>query len=261
MIVWRMPADGPTYQATYRRTEVALPSLLGVVALFFAGLWLALQHPADPRILDVILVLVGAVVVVALVILLTVFRVHSWAIEAGGVRISERPRVPLMGWGRRASVPFADILGVRRIESGFDRLLEIVTADGSRYRLPQRVVAAGTHSLARPDPAADLDGFATALHAAARQAGRELFVSEGLSFWNTLPGIAFIVVLLVVACMISAAVAWALWDGMTTSQPRGGYVAAIALLLPVGAGWLLLKTIKRRRLVLTAMKRSRSPAP
>jgi len=42
---------------------------------------------------------------------------------------------------------------------------------------------------------------------------------------------------------------------MTTSQPRGGYFAAIALLLPVGAGWLLLKTIGRRRLVLAAMRR------
>jgi membrane protein YdbS with pleckstrin-like domain len=255
MIVWRMPADGPTYQATYRRAEVALPSLVGIVALFFAGLWLVLQHPTDPRVMDAILALVGAVVLAAFVILLTVFRVHRWTIEAGGVRISERPRVPLMGWGRRASVPFADILGVRRVESGFDHLLEIVASDGSRYRLPQRMVAAGAHSLPQPDPAADLDSFAAALHAAARQAGRELPASEGLSFWNTLPGIAFIVVLLVIACAIAAAVAWALWDGMTTSQPRGGYSAAIALLLPVGAGWLLLKTIRRRRFVLAAMKR------
>jgi hypothetical protein len=79
---------------------------------------------------------------------------------------------------------------------------------------------------------------------------------EGLSFWNRLPGIAVIFVLLVIACAIAAAVAWALWDGMTTSQPRGGHFAAIALLLPVGGGWLLLKTIRRRRLVLAAMRRN-----
>jgi hypothetical protein len=248
-----MAAVGTTYRATYRRTEVAIPSLVGVVALFFAGLWLVLQqHRIDERL---ILALAGAVVLSALVILLAVFRVHSWTIEAGGVRISERPRVPLMGWGRRASVPFADILGVRRIESGFDRLLEIVTSDGRRFRLPQSLVAPDSRSLAQPDPAADLDGFAAALHAAARQAGRELSASEGLSFWNTLPGIAFIVMLLVIACAISAAVAWALWDGMTTTQARGGYFAAVALLLPVGAGWLLIKTIRRRRLVLAAMTR------
>jgi len=42
---------------------------------------------------------------------------------------------------------------------------------------------------------------------------------------------------------------------MTTSQPRGGYFAAIALVLPVGAGWLLLKAIRRRRAVLAAMTR------
>jgi uncharacterized membrane protein len=250
-----MSADGPTHEATYRRTEAALPSLVGIVALFFAGLWLVLQHPGDPRILTAILGLTGAMVVAALAILLTVFRIHRWTIEAGGVRISERPKVPLMGRGRRARVPFADILGVRHVESGFDRLLEIVTRDGRRFRLPQRLVATDARSLATPDPAANLDGFAAMLQAAARQAGHALPQSEGLSFWNTLPGIAFILVLFAIACAISAAVAWALVDGMTTSQPRGGYAAAIALVLPVGAGWLLLKTIRRRRLVLAAMTR------
>lgn len=251
-----MPADGPTYQATYRRAEVALPSLLGVVALFFAGLWLLLQHPADASLMAAVLALAGAVVVAALVILLTVFRIHTWTIEAGGVRITERPKVPLMGFGRRAFVPFADMIGVRHVESGFDRRLEIVTSDGRCYRLPQRLVTVDARSLPVPDPAADLDSFAAALHAAARQAGRTLTQSEGLSFWNTLPGLAFIAVLLVIACAISAAVAWAILDGMTTSQPRSGYFTAIALLLPVGAGWLLLKTIRRRRLVLAAMKQT-----
>lgn len=250
-----MPADGPSYEATYRRAEVALPCLVGVVALYFAGLWLVLQHPGDPRVLAAILGLTGATVVAAVAILLTVFRVHRWTIEAEGVRISERPKVPLMGWGRRASVPFADILGVRNVESGFDRLLEIVTSDGRRFRLPQRLVAPDARSLAQPDLAANLDSFAAALHAAARHAGRTLPASEGLSFWNTLPGIAFIALLFTAACAISASVAWALLDGMTTTQPRGGYAAAIALVLPVGAGWLLLKTIRRRRLVLAAMKR------
>jgi hypothetical protein len=248
-----MSVDGPTYEATYRRAEVALPCLVGVVMLYFAGIWLVLQHPGDARVMDAILGLTGAVVVAAVVILLTVFRVHRWTIEAGGVRISERPKVPLMGFGRRALVPFTDILGVRHVESGFDRLLEIVTADGRRFRLPQRLVAPDARSFAAPDPAANLDGFAAALHAAARQAGRALPQSEGLSFWNTLPGIAFVVVLFAIACAISAAVAWALLDGMTTSRPRGGYFMAIALVLPVGAGWLLLKTIRRRRLVLAAM--------
>ncbi len=248
-----MPEDGPTYEATYRRTEVALPSLVGVVVLFFAGLWLVLQHPADDRVMVAVLALAGGVVAAAVVILLTVFRVHRWTIEAGGVRIFERPKVPLMGFGRRAIVPFSDILGVHHVESGFDTLLEIVTSDGRRYRLPQRMVAPDARALPKPDPAFDLDRFAAALHAAARQAGRELPRAEGLSFWNTLPGIAFIAVLFVMACAIAAAVAWALLHGMTTSQPRGGYTAAIALLLPVGAGWLLLKAMRRRRLVLAAM--------
>lgn len=250
-----MPSDGLTYQATYRRAEFALPSLVGVLALFLAGIWLVLQDPANPRFLDAMLALLGATVLAALVILLSVFRVHRWTIETDGVRISERPRVPLTGWGRRASVPFADIRGIRRVEIGLDRLLEIVTSDGNRYRLPQAIVAAGAGSRPQPSAAGDLETFAAALQTAARQAGCELAATEGLSFWNTLPGIAFIVLLLGIACAIAAALAWALWNGMTTSQPRSGYAVAIALLLPVGAGWLLLKTIRRRRLVLATMTR------
>ena len=91
--------------------------------------------------------------------------------------------------------------------------------------------------------------FTSPGHGAARSgaAGRPRTAGVGgLSFWNTLPGIAFIAVLFIIACAISASVAWALLDGMTTSQPRGGYAAAIALLLPVGAGWRLLKTIRPR---------------
>jgi hypothetical protein len=51
-------------------------------------------------------------------------------------------------------------------------------------------------------------------------------------------------------------VAWALLAGMTTSpRPRGGEAMAILLLLPVGAGWLLLKSFRRRAAVLAAMAR------
>ena len=62
MIAWRMPADGAPYQASSRRAEGAVPTLLGVGALFFAALRLVGQHPADDRLMAAFLAFAGAVV-------------------------------------------------------------------------------------------------------------------------------------------------------------------------------------------------------
>jgi hypothetical protein len=233
-----------SYQATYRRSEVAIPSLICSVALFFAGLWLVLRDPTNPHLMAAVLGLAGAVVLAMFLILLTVLRVHRWTIEAEGLHIVERPKVPLMGRTVDLFVPWSDILAVRRVESGFDRLIEIVSARGRRHRLSQDHVGK-----------ADLGAFADAVRAASIRAGRALpETSEGLSFWNTAAGIFFILVMFVAACAIAAVTGWALWGGMATTQPRSGYFAAIALLLPVGAGWLLLKVLRRRRAVLTSLR-------
>jgi hypothetical protein len=233
-----------SYQATYRRSEVAIPLLICSVALFFVGLWLVLRDLPNPHLMAAVLGLVGALLLAMVLILLMVFSVHRWTIEPEGLRIVERPKVPLMGRTLDLFVPWSDILAVRRVESGFDRQIEIVSARGRRHRLSQDHVGK-----------ADLGAFAEALRAASVRAGRALpETSEGLSFWNTAAGIFFVAVLFVAACAIAGVTGWALWDGMTTRQPRSGYFAAIALLLPVGAGWLLLNVLRRRRVVLAGLR-------
>lgn len=240
------------YQATYRRSEVALPSLAVVLLLFFAGLYLAITQADGRQIEQAMIGLVVGVVVGLMLVLLTLFRVHRWTIEPLGLRIEERPKVPLTGLRRRVLLPFAQIRHLSRIESGFDRLLEITTTAGQRYRMPQAMIA-DPRGAPRVDAGATLHDLEAAIRGAAHAAGHDLArTTEGLSFWNSPGGIGFIGVLFVASCAIAGAVGWALVDGMTTQGMRGAQGAAIALLLPVGSGILLVRSIRRRRRVLAA---------
>lgn len=250
-------AGGVFYQATYRRAEVALPCLVAMLVLFGGGLALLLQLPVtwlETMILGLAALVVGS----AVLLLLTVFRVHRWTLEPDGLRIRERPKVPLMGWGRRRFLRFDEILALRRVESGVDRRIELVAADGRCYRLPQ-AMAADRSAIAEPASHIDLDVFAGALRDAAGRAGHVLPpTTEALSAWNTILGLAFLLLLLLIAMAFAGGVGWALLDGMSVStQNRGAYAAAIALLLPVGAAWLLLKSWRRRRFVLATLRRPR----
>jgi hypothetical protein len=166
----------------------------------------------------------------------------------------ERPKLRFFGFSRKATVPFTAIAALRNVESGFDRLIEIATRDGRRFRLGQAYVGHASE-MGRPDPNANLHDFAAAIRAAAERAGTPLpATSEGLSFWNSAIGLTLLGVIFVITLVISGAVAWALMGGMTTSpRPRSGEAMAILLLLPVGTGWLLLKSFRRRAAVLAAM--------
>ena len=66
--------------------------------------------------------------------------------------------------------------------------------------------------------------------------------------------------MLLVSLPIVAATAFALFDGgIKPGQPRGGQAIAIFLLLPVGAGYLMVKSLRRRRAVLASL-RAATPA-
>jgi hypothetical protein len=244
-------SDRPAeYQSSYRRTALAIPCLLAVAVIFVAGA-IAIRRFVDGRDLARALFIETGVTALLLgVILAASFRVHRWTIRQQGVEIRERPRIPLTGLSRRTLVPFPEIAALRNVESGFERLIEITTRDGRRFRLSQAMTG-GPRDFARPDPAAELGAFALSIRAAAEKAGHALpSASEGLGFWNTAVGLAFLTTLFVISVLIAGVVAWALWSGMTTSpRPRGGEAIAILLLLPVGAGYLLLKSWRRRAAV------------
>lgn len=243
--------NGTTYAALYRRTELALPGLVSVLVLGGIGMVAALVAIDDGNALvSVLLWLMGLVLVATLLIVLATYRAHRWTIEPGGVRIEERPKVPLCGPRRRVVLAFADIASVRHVESGLDTLVEIAARDGRRFRMgavPGTAADGRTRSFDHDGLAA----FAAAIRAAVAGSGHALHpVTEGLSFWNRPAGIGFLALMLAVSLLVAGAVAWALWDGWTAPRSRNGEMAAIALLLPVGVGYLLRAALRRRRAVL-----------
>ncbi|MFT4025870.1 MAG: hypothetical protein QM676_03560 [Novosphingobium sp.] len=238
------------YRATYRRTQTALPGLL--LVLIGTGLVIAYEVTyAGHDKLTVMMWALGLAVFGIFFIFANTYRIHSWTVQGTRLEVSERPRIPLTGLPRRASVDYGEIAAFHRVESGLDYLVEIATRDGRVYRLPQALIA-DPKGFGRPDPDANLDVFADAIYSAARAAGHPLpEPSEGLSFWNSLPGLLFLGIVFVLALAIALLAAWALLaGGFSSSTSRAGYGAAIAILLPFGAGWLLRRSWRRRRAVL-----------
>ena len=243
------------YQATYRRTEVAMPALLGIFLLGAGTATVGLSIADAQQGLHIIVALFAVMMVAMATILLTEFRVHRWTIAADGVQIEERPKVPLTGIAHHALIAYADIAALRRIESGLDRLIEIVTRNGRSYRMMEaRIRGARGRNVA--DAEASLDAFADAIRAAARRAGQLLpAVSEGLSFWNRPAGLACLAAMLLIALVIAGAAAWLMIASARLGLPVNARIASIVLILPPAAGIVLLRALQRRRAVLAALDR------
>jgi hypothetical protein len=245
----------PTYESLFRRKEFAIVSLLLLVVGMFGAIALAVTFIDDGNVvLPVILWSIGLVLVGILFVLAAAFRVHRWTIETTGIRIEERQKVPLTGFPRRAVVAFADIAELRNLESGFDGVIELVARDGNVYRLMRHAAMARAKV---PEALPDLQGFAASLSQAIAAAGRSpVPLTEALSFWNRGAGLAVIVAFLIFSIAIAAATLWALLGGGLPYRPRIGEAIAIFLALPFGVGYLLHKSLKRRRRVLIAMRPS-----
>jgi hypothetical protein len=253
-----MNAPLTDYEATYRRSELAMPLVVGIaivggLALTAIVVWIPTDRNFESRVLSAALVFVVALLSVFLVI----FRRHRWTLEKDGISIHERPRVPLAGISHRAFVPYRDIIAFRDLESGFDYLIEIVARNGRRYRMAQAMVQEKGKRFMSVDMNARLGDLAASIRDAAARAGAPLpATTQGMSFWNTIPGLAFIGFLLLVSLIICGGVVLALTEGFTTRQPRGGEAMAILLLLPVGAFILLRKMWRRRQTVLASLRQN-----
>jgi len=240
------------YQATYRRTELALPALLGVLVFGAAGAIVGLEFVDAQRGLTVIVVLFVIMMVAMLVILVATFRLHRWTIAADGIHIVERPSLPLTGFVHTAVVAYPDIAALRRVESGLDPLLEIVTRTGRCYRMMRAMTGPWGRRVADPD--AGLDAFADAIRAGARRSGHLVpALSEGLSFWNRPGGLACLAAMLLVALAIAGGAAWVMIDSWSRGLPVNPRMLSIVLLLPPAAGLVLLRAVRRRRAVLAAL--------
>ena len=177
---------------------------------------------------------IGSLVAI-FVVFAAVYRKHRWTIEAGGVRIEERPYVPFMGFGRRAFVPFSEIAALRHIERAMDNLIQLLDRKGRVFLID------GT---SRPQDD---------VMEAASQAGHPLPpLQEGLSFWNRPTGLGALVLMLILSLGLAAVTAVYLLSDEAAPGRRNSQAAAIALLLPVGLGYFIWRALKRRREVLRA---------
>jgi len=230
---------------------MVLPVLIGAVVFIAVGITLAVIYmPEGNAGMYAILAVLGLAMVIIIAASLMAFRMHRWTIEAQGVRVDERPKVPLAGFRRRALVRFEDIAALSRVTSGLDSLIEITTRRGASYRLAPTYTP-NPKGIGIPDPAG-LENFAAAIQAAAQRAGIPLPpTGEALSMWNKPVGLALQVLMFLIALAFAVGAGLTLLDGgAVTPRPRAGEMYAIALLLPVGAGYLLYRSLQRRKAVL-----------
>ena len=241
-------ATGPSYEALYQNKELGISGMLLMVVAMLGVIGLAVAFIEDGNdALPVILGAIGAMVVGVIVLLLFLPRMHRWTIEANGVRIAERAKV--MGPRREGFVAFSDIAALRNLESGFDGVIELVTRDGKIWRLmrPRSPLVRSAALEALPD----LQAFGVRLSEAITQSGaKPVPMTEGLSFWNRGGGLAIIVGFLIFSIPLACLTLWALFDGGLEYRARMGEAIAIFVALPFGVGYMLHKSLKRRRRVL-----------
>ena len=235
------------YRAFYRRGEIAIPGLFAVAAAMIGAVWLVMDRLDGNSAVSAVLWILGLSVLTIALLFAGAFRVHRWTTTDEGIRIAESPKTPLTGRRRNADLRWSEIAAIERIETGLDHQIELVARDGRRFRISQAMKAG-----VGVDPAAPLEQFLDHIMDSARQAGADLGdAGEGLSFWNRLPGIALLVVFFAIALTFAGAAVLMLLDGQVVGGRRSGEGSALALALPFGAGWLLWKSLRRRRAVLS----------
>lgn len=236
-----------TYESAYRHVAFAMTSIVGLLLLMFGVLAALLWFEVDgDTFMSVFLSTVGLVLVLTVVTFVSTYAKHRWTIEPKGVRIEEAPRVPFFGLTRRRTLPFTEIAGLRNIEGGFDVAVELVARDGKTYRL-----------MAQDTAAAPLKEFAATLVKSIEASGNPMPpVSEGLGFWNTVPGLSVLFVVLALTSVFALAALFALFEGGLKSGTRAGEFVAIAVLLPFGTGYVIYRSLMRRWRVLASLAKS-----
>lgn len=248
-----MSEAGPAlvFQSTHRRSEFLLGMLALTVLAMAGGGALAWLLARSPWLETFLIAWLAVILACPVVMILGSLRVHSWSVEPRGIRIHERPKIPLTGRKRAAFVPFAEMAGLNHREAGFVAQVELAARDGRRFLLDQGHHKPGASGIGRPDH----EGFAAFLaevRAAAQAAGYPLADGQALSFWNRAGGLAIQVLLLLTALALAGTTAWAVSEGAEFTGRRRWFALALVGLLPVGAALLLRKSLRRRWAVLAA---------
>jgi hypothetical protein len=243
------PADHE-YESTYRNTPFAAFGLLTVGAAGGASAIAAFHFlPADDILLAAAEIALATIVLIAGVGF-AAFSRHRWRAGGEGLHIQETWRVPLPGGARQTLIPYDQVLALRRVESGFDVLLEIETGSGARYVLMPGSVRDKAGAV-RPDHAG-FDAFANALRSrisAAQPSG--VTFTDGLGFWNKGIGLVVLCCVTILTAGLSALILIALLTGVELPQGAALQGLAIVLVLPAFAAYALYRSWARRSFVLS----------
>lgn len=241
------------YEVSGRRAPQIVVGLL-LLLLAYAGILtlVLMSDMSSDSVLDAVLAATGGVLLGMILLLLFALRAFAWTIHERELEVMERGRVFRFLPNRHARIPFASLAALRRIEAGQEVIAEAETDTGQRFHLPCKMAPRPGSLL----PAADEAGhreFLQALAAAITKAGlRPPRVTQGLGFWQRPYGLIVLVFLVLLTAAFSLGTLWALSEGarMSSGAAKG---APLIILLPIGAGWLLWRAIKRRRTVLKLM--------
>lgn len=249
----------------YRAVVQRLGKLFPLIALsligFGFGLRWALTFDGYHEFNAAMMKITGGLVVAIFWALANAYRVHLWVLEPGGLRIRERPRIPLTGLPRRALIPYGDISALQQSGSGDKRTLQVTARDGRQFVIDQALVNDPQSRFLMSDPAAALDDLEQAIRAQAAQAGNALAATSlGLSYFQTRAGLSVLAILFILTIPLAGLTIWAVWEGARPQMStRVNHEAFLLLLLaPCLFGWLFLSKLRSRRAVLKA---SAAPSP
>lgn len=242
-----LPGPAAAYSAEYRRSAYAASVLTLALLAFITTLALALaiEMPLERRLL-LILGAAAVMIVLTLLVALTALHVHRWSIEAAGLQVLERPKFALCGRSTEQDLPWADIAALRRVESATETLLEVERRGGAVHRMAQRWLT-GPDGRKTVGDRAGLDALAAAIEQRLAASGTPApALHEGLDFWNRVPGLIILALMLALSLLIAGAAVVAMFDGGV--DPGGALLQGelVLLLLPVGVAALIIRSISRR---------------
>lgn len=241
------------HQALYRNTPLILGGFLLAIAVLIGGVAAAATLSADgDQLMQGVFLALGLFAFVFVLCMLMAFRRHRWTIEPAAVLVEERPLVPFLGARRSVRVPFADIIGLSRVQNVREEMLALTTRAGARFVLSPGSLP-GDGEIRQPDQAG-LEDFADQLRANLAAAGHPPpAVTDGLGFWNGPGGFALLGIVFALSLGLACVTIWAILDGASLGA-RSGYAAGLVIALPFGIGWLIRKAWQRRTAVLRTMR-------
>jgi hypothetical protein len=229
-----LPPDGV---ADHREVVVPVAATLLLLTLglcgIAAGMALLLSVP-DAGGVDTALLATGVVLALSTVLPLVFGTVRrTWHLTPDAVGVEAAPWFLPARLGRTRHLPLAGLARIETFRVGARPGLRLVPDRGRPWVLM----------------AADDAPFARALMTrAAALSGRAVPVGPGGHLFITVPGLLLILLCLTVSLGIAGTVLWVLWEGGFADGPsRPGQGIALALALPVLAGWWLVASLRQRR--------------